>query len=186
MIFYRYAVAEDAEILLRIRREAVLSNRNEHYSYNQLIAWAPEVNNATITAEAEALNNPDRITIIAAVDSDESDYSLHLTPNNSSVQKPGRKSIMSKMVGLCTIGISEGLLKQCYVLQQYRGKGIAKGLVRIVEDIARENGLSYLKLSSSLIAFRFYEKLGYQAIERYDYDLEEGLIMECVMMYREL
>ena len=185
MIFYHYAVAEDAEVLLRIRREAVLSNSNEYYSYNQLIAWAPEVNSTTITAEAEELNNPDRITIIATIDSNDSDYSLNLSTNNSSVEKTGLR-LSSQMVGLCTIGISEGLLKQCYVLPQYRGWGVAKGLVQTVENIARENGLSSLKLSSSLIALSFYEKLGYRAMERYDYDLGNGVLMECVMMHKNM
>ena len=186
MISIRYAIAADAKILLTIRRAAVLSCGNEHYSPEQLMAWAPIVNEATIKTEAEALNNRDRVTIIAVIDGSELDYSLNLANDTLSVEKTAQRSVTSKIVGLCTIGLSEALLKQCYVLPQYRGMGIAKGLVRTVESIAQSEGISSLKLSSSLIALNFYEKLGYRAIERYHYDLEGGLVMECVMMYKNI
>jgi GNAT superfamily N-acetyltransferase len=132
----------------------------EKYPRTVLEAWAPTIDNATIAKEAEALNDSDRITLVA--------------------ESGGQ------LVGLCTIGISEGLLKQCYVLPEYNGKGIAGELVKRIETIAQEKGLSSLRLSSSLIALNFYKKQGYDELNSYDYDLGNGLLMQCVMMEKEL
>jgi len=186
MMFYRYATTADAEVLLKIRRAAVLGCGNEHYSTEQLMAWAPKIDVATIKVETEQLNSRDRVTIIAAFDSNDPNYSLNLANDNFFNEKTTQRDLALALVGLCTIGLSEGLLKQCYILPQYRGMGIAKEMVRAVEDIAREKGLNILKLSSSLIAFRFYEKMGYRTLERYDYDLGNGLVMKCVMMYKNI
>jgi len=160
MISYRIALSSDAEELLQTRHYTVVNNMAEKYPRSILEAWAPSINELAINKEAEALNDPDRVTLIAESD--------------------------GKMVGLCTIGISEGLLKQCYVLPEYNGRGIAAELVKRIEAIAREKGLTSLRLSSSLIALDFYKKQGYQALNSYDYDLGNGLLMQCVMMEKNL
>jgi len=163
MITYRIATGVDAENLLKTRHDAVVNHQTDQYSDALLNAWAPKINEETIRTEAEALKNPDRITLVAEDEEGE-----------------------SKMVGLCTIGLSEGLLKQCYVLPEYNGKGIARELVERVEKIAEEKGLKALKLSSSLIALNFYKKQGYKELNSYNYELENGLLMPCVMMEKEL
>ena len=178
MISFRYAIPSDAGMLLKTRREAVLNSGGGHYSQKQLEAWAPAVDEAAIEAESKAIDNRDRITIIAEADNNASNNSLNLEIDGSACRR--------KIIGLCTIGISEGLLKQCYILPEYRGKGIAAELVRKAEEIAGKKGIGMLKLSSSLIALGFYKKLGYTEDERYFYDLGKGLSMECVMMSKEL
>ncbi|MCL2728021.1 MAG: GNAT family N-acetyltransferase [Bacteroidales bacterium] len=157
---YRMAKNVDAEQLLRTRRHTVINNRTGAYSDALLQAWAPTVTKKSIAAEEKALENPDRVTIVAEK--------------------------RAKMIGLCTLGISEGLLKQCYVLPEYSGMGIARQLVRQIETIAKERGLRSLKLSSSLIALDFYKKMGYHELNRYDFDLGNGLQMPCVMMEKTL
>ena len=159
MLSYRIAVSSDAEALLQTRRSTVVNNMAEKYSRTVLKAWAPTIDNATVAKEAEALNDSDRVTLVAESE--------------------------GKMVGLCTIGISEGLLKQCYVLPEYNGRGIARELVNRIESIAQEKGLSSLRLSSSLIALDFYKKQGYRELNSYDYDLGNGLQMQCVMMEKD-
>ncbi|MCL1974144.1 MAG: GNAT family N-acetyltransferase [Bacteroidetes bacterium] len=156
MITYRTALSRDAQALLQTRRQAALCNHSEVYSRAVLEAWAPKVDAKTICTESQALNDPDRITLVAETD--------------------------GKMVGLCTIGVSESLLKQCYVLPEYRGMGIARELVARIESIAKEKGLSSLTLSSSLIALDFYKKQGYHTLHAYEYPLEQGLFISCVMM----
>ena len=185
MISFRYAITTDAEALLTVRRAAVLNSGEDHYTPEELEAWAPDVNNESIEAEAEALKNPDRITIVAVDNCAGQDYSLNsegidLCVNSAESTGP------SVIIGLCTIGIEEGLLKQCYVLPEYRGEGVAAGLVRQAEITASDRGLKSLKLSSSLIALGFYKKMGYTAQESYHYDLGNGLTMECVMMSKEI
>ena len=156
MITYRIALSHDAQALLQTRRHAVLSNRVKVYSRPVLEAWAPKVDAASIERESQALIDPDRITLVA--------------------------EIGGKMIGLCTIGICEGLLKQCYVLPKYRGLGVARELVARIESIAQQKGLASLQLSSSLIALDFYKKQGYHTRNRYEYPLEDGLFISCVMM----
>ena len=156
MFSYRIAVSSDAEALLDTRRNAVLRNPAEKYPRNVIEAWAPKTDSATIQKEAEDINNPDRITIIAEKE--------------------------EKIVGLCTIGIAESLLKQCYVLPEYNGMGIARELVKRIEEIAQEKGLTSLQLSSSLIALDFYKKQGYHELNSYNYPLGNDLQMPCVMM----
>ena len=160
MLSYRIAISSDAEALLQTRRSTVVNNMAEKYPRAILEAWAPTIDSASVAKEAEALNDSDRVTLVAESE--------------------------GKMVGLCTIGISEGLLKQCYVLPEYNGKGIARELVNRIESIAQEKGLSSLRLSSSLIALDFYKKQGYRELNSYDYDLGNGLQMQCVMMEKEL
>lgn len=156
MVSYRIAVSSDAETLLRTRRSAVLFNSAEKYSRAILEAWSPKIDAETIQNETEAIKNPDRITLVAETE--------------------------GNVVGLCTIGISEGLLKQCYVLTEYNGMGIARELVKRIEIIAKEKGLMSLRLSSSLIALDFYKKQGYHELNSYNYELGNSLQMPCVMM----
>lgn len=156
MISYRIAVSLDAEALLHTRRETVIDNTAEKYPRAVLESWAAKTDAETINQEVEAIKNPDRITIVAET--------------------------TGKIIGLCTIGISEALLKQCYVLPEYNGLGIARELVKRVETIAQEKGLKSMRLSSSLIALEFYKKQGYSELNSYDYELENGLKMPCVMM----
>jgi len=156
MISYRIAVSADAEALLHTRRETVINNAAEKYPRAVLESWAAKTDAETISQEIEALKNPDRITIVAETE--------------------------GKIIGICTVGISEGLLKQCYVLPEYNGLGIARELVKRIEAISQENGLKSLQLSSSLIALEFYKKQGYSELNSYDYELENGLKMPCVMM----
>ena len=155
-ITYRSAQSPDAEALLQTRRSVVLCSNTEKYPRVILEAWAPLINPVTIQKEAEALKDSDRITIVA---------------------QSGQQ-----IVGLCTLGVSEGLLKQCYVLSEFAGMGIATKLVQQIETIAKNRGIQLLKLSSSLIALDFYRKQGYTELNRYYYELDHGLQMLCVMM----
>ena len=159
-ISYRIAVSSDAEALLHTRRDTVLRNPAKQYSRAVVEAWVPKTDAETVSKEAEAIKNPDRITLVAET--------------------------KGKIVGLCTIGISEGLLKQCYVLPEYNGMGIARELVNRIETIAQEKGLTSLQLSSSLIALDFYKKQGYHELNSYNYNLGNGLQMPCVMMEKIL
>ena len=153
---YRIATCADAEQLLRTRQQAVLTDTSGLYADALLRSWAPVITKETIAAEAAALENADRVTIVAEE--------------------------RAQIIGLCTLGISEALLKQCYVLPEYHGRGIARELVRQIETIAKNRGIVSLQLSSSLLALNFYKKQGYNQLNSYDYDLGNGLQMPCVMM----
>jgi GNAT superfamily N-acetyltransferase len=166
MITYRTANLTDAEQLLRTRRTTVVNNRAGIYSDEILHAWAPEITEERIAAEAKALENPNRVTVLA----------------EDVICEQDNPHTISQIIALCTVDVSKGLLQQCYVLPQYNGLGIAGELVKRVETIAKEYGLRSLQLSSSLIALEFYTKQGYTKLNSYLYDLDNGLHMPCVMM----
>lgn len=156
IIHCRIAVGNDSENLLRVRRESVLTSGRGIYPEDVLQSWAPVVDEDSIREQRLLLDDPDRITLIAL--------------------------IQEKIAGLTTLGISEALVKQCYVLPEFQGKGIAALLMRKIEEIALENGIKTLKLSSSLIALPFYEKNGYKKLNEYEYTLFNNLKMKCFMM----
>ena len=166
MISFRIARHADAEQLLQTRRNTVISNTTGIYTDAILHAWAPQITDERISQEAKALEHPNRITIIAEDDTGQS--------------KGTESSTM--VIGICTIDVSKGLLQQCYVLPAYHGRGIARELVKQVETVAKERELSSLTVSSSLMATQFYQKQGYTERYRYDYTLDNGLQMPCVMM----
>ncbi|MEX0731330.1 MAG: GNAT family N-acetyltransferase [Aquisalimonadaceae bacterium] len=49
------------------------------------------------------------------------------------------------------------------VLADYRGRGIGRGLVRAIQQHARDNGIPQLSLNAQTYAIPFYEKLGFRA-----------------------
>jgi Acetyltransferases len=160
MIQYRIALFSDAPTLLQTRRQAVMGNHLGLYSEEVLQAWAPQLNPESIAAEEALLQGGDRLTIVA--------------------------EDAGSMVGLCSLGLSEGLIKQCYVLSEHQGQGIAKRLMEMAEAEAAARGISCLRLSASLIALGFYEKMDYRKMYDYLYELGPGLFMPCVMMEKAL
>ena len=160
MIQYRIAQPTDALALLQTRRKAVLSNHSGLYPEAVLQAWAPQITAETVAAETAALQGADRLSLVAE------DGGL--------------------MLGFCSLGLLEGLLKQCYVLSEHQGRGIAKCLVEMAEAEAKARGIERLRLSSSLIALGFYERMAYQKMYDYLYELGPELSMPCVMMEKEL
>ena len=159
-IIYMRASEHDAQELLNVRREAVITSGQGVYPDEILLAWAPDINIDSIEEQKRLLLDDDRVTLIAKKD--------------------------DLIIGLCTLGISEGVVKQCYTLPAFQGMGVAASLMKEIEKIAIDKGLKELKLSSSMIALAFYKKIGYRELNEYDYSLSENLCMRCVMMGKEL
>ncbi|WP_246067107.1 GNAT family N-acetyltransferase [Paenibacillus koleovorans] len=61
-------------------------------------------------------------------------------------------------------------LKRFYVDPAYRGRGVASGILRFLEDHARREGYSIVRLETGELleeAVRLYRKFGYTPIDRY-------------------
>ncbi|WP_344014339.1 GNAT family N-acetyltransferase [Streptomyces thermospinosisporus] len=58
---------------------------------------------------------------------------------------------------------SVGALGRLAVLREARGLGVGAALVRAIEDLARERGLTAVDLHAQTHALGFYERLGYVA-----------------------
>lgn len=52
-----------------------------------------------------------------------------------------------------------------FVDRNFHGKGIGKNLIERIEKVAKENGISKLKVNSSLNAPGFYQKLGFKVTD---------------------
>jgi GNAT superfamily N-acetyltransferase len=61
-------------------------------------------------------------------------------------------------------------VKRVFIRQAYRGKGISKKLMQLLEEKAKENRYTYLVLESGeplVEAMRLYHSIGYEAIPNY-------------------
>jgi putative acetyltransferase len=94
--------------------------------------------------------------------------------------------IGSEIVGIGEIVPDLNELRACYVMPKAARKGVGTALVREIEQIAREHGLTHLQLDASLTSEPFYLSLGYKGRERGEHVLSSGLTMVCVKMAKRL
>jgi GNAT superfamily N-acetyltransferase len=70
-------------------------------------------------------------------------------------------------IGLTPLSAHAGELDAVYVAPGYRGVGVAQQLLHVLEDAARQQSLTVLRLRAGEPqpeALRFYEKMGFQRI----------------------
>lgn len=70
-------------------------------------------------------------------------------------------------IGLKKINEHEGQIKKCFVMKEYRGKGLAKRLMDTAKNAAKEHGFEKLYLSTIDIlvaANNFYMKTGFEKV----------------------
>ena len=73
---------------------------------------------------------------------------------------------------------SKGAVGRVAVRKAYRGQGIGALLMRFVENVAKERGMTYLELGAQCYALPFYEKLGYLA--------EGEIYLDCAIEHRHM
>ena len=71
-------------------------------------------------------------------------------------------------------------IHKLYVLPEFHGRGLGKELIRKVESIAARAGQFALKLDVNYqnAAIRFYERAGFEKVERFDTEIGHGYLME--------
>ena len=74
--------------------------------------------------------------------------------------------------------LRKGAVGRVAVRKAYRGKGIGALLMRFVEDVAKERGMTFLELGAQCYALPFYEKLGYRA--------EGEIYLDCAIEHRHM
>jgi GNAT superfamily N-acetyltransferase len=151
--------SEDARRFLEIQRESVRGIAARDYPSAVIEAWAP----LPVTDEAVArfLSNADHeIRLIAELD--------------------GRSA------GIGALVLSNSELRACYVVPSAVRRGVGTAIVAEIERIARQYGLVYLQLESSLSAERFYTALGYRVKERGELTLASGVPMAAITMRKQL
>lgn len=70
----------------------------------------------------------------------------------------------SKLLG--TISLVGDRISRMFVLPEFQGKKIGSKLIRHVERFAKREGKIILRVRSSLTAYGFYQKMGYQKTRR--------------------
>ncbi len=91
-----------------------------------------------------------------------------------------------KAVGLGCLVVESFELRACYVHPDSARCGVGTAIVGEIERVARENGLTELRLESSLTAEPFYKALGYEVVERHEHRLNAGVMMAAVKMRKAL
>jgi putative acetyltransferase len=149
----------DARAFLEVHRAAVHALAAKDYPDSVIQAWAP----LPITENniAAVIANPDNETRFVA-------------------------EIDGKVAGIGVLVIQNNELRACYVGPEAVRNGVGSALVRKIEAVALDRGLSSLQLDSSLTAAPFYAALGYITRGRGVHILRSGQKMACVKMDKQL
>jgi putative acetyltransferase len=158
-VFVREMCPEDARTFLEIHHAAVRGIAAKDYSSAVIEAWAPVP--VTDIAVERVKSNPDgEYRLLAEID--------------------------GRVVGIAALVSKNAELRACYVAPEASRKGVGSVLVREIERVAREHGLKFLQLDSSVTAEPFYEASGYEVHERGVHVLRGGQRMACVKMRKNL
>ena len=150
--------ADEGRTFLDIHARSVRGLAAQHYSPETIDGWAARITDESVRA---LMRNPDgEIRLLAELD--------------------------GQPVGLGALVVSKSELCACYVVPETIRKGVGSALVREIERIARNHGLTKLDLESSINAELFYAALGYVVVERHEHVLRSGLRMAAVRMRKEL
>ena len=90
------------------------------------------------------------------------------------------------LTGIGALILERSELRACYVSPKAARRGCRSALVREIERIARDNGLTHLGLAASLNAEPFYAALGYVVRERSQVTLRNGHTLAAVWMTKSL
>jgi putative acetyltransferase len=150
---------EDARLFLEVHHAAVRGIAAKDYPLAVIEQWAPLPVTKTHIEHVQA-NYENEIRLLAEIN--------------------------GEIVGLGAIVLAKNELRACYVVPSAARKGVGSALVREVERIALEHGLSRLDLDASITSEPFYKALGYEVQEYREHILGCGQRMACVKMSKHL
>jgi putative acetyltransferase len=150
---------EDGRSFIEVRNAAVRGIAVKDYPPEVIENWAgPPVTEAML--ERFFLNPDKGIRLVAEID--------------------------GAIVGIGELIIATNELRACYVLPSAIRKGIGSAIIREIERIALENGVTFLQMDSSVTAEPFYKALGYEVLEYGQHILRSGHPIACVKMRKLL
>jgi putative acetyltransferase len=148
----------EERVYLEIVGRAIRGLAAEHYSAETIERWVPALTDETLR-QVEA-NDDHEVRLIAERD--------------------------GVLVGIGALVVERSELRACYVVPEAARHGCGSALVREIERLAREHGVTRLALAASLNAEAFYAANGYRVRERSSVVLDNGLEMAAVWMEKEL
>ena len=154
----RFLRPDELGLYLDIVTAAIRGLAASHYPADAIEGWVPKITDDFL---AQLTANPDgEIRLIAEVD--------------------------GVPAGVGALILEQSELRACYVLPTAARRGCGSALVREIERIAQDQGLSRLELAGSLNAEPFYTALGYRVREHGDVTLPNGHRLACVWMEKDL
>jgi len=155
----RKMLTEDARIFLEVHHAAVRGIAAKDYPPEVVEDWAPLP--VTERSVERFLTNPDgEIRLVAEID--------------------------GRIVGVGCLIVANCELRACYVAPEAARNGVGSALVREIERIARDHGLAYLQMDSSVTAEPFYLHHRYSVCQRGEHTLDSGRSMACIRMAKVL
>jgi putative acetyltransferase len=149
---------DEARLYLQIVNSAIRGLAVNHYAPDVIEGWVVPVTEETL---ADLIANADHeIRLVAEVD--------------------------NAPAGIGALVLDRSELRACYVSPHAARRGCGSALVREIERLARDNGLTRLDLAASINAELFYAAHGYQVRERSDVVLRNGHRMPAVWMTKAL
>jgi putative acetyltransferase len=150
---------DDARAFLEVHHMAVRELATADYPTDVINAWAP----LPITdkdVELVRLNADREYRLVAEFD--------------------------GKIVGVGCLVPANSEVRACYVAPSATRKGVGSAILRAIERVARDRGVTTLQADSSLTAEPFYRFNGYEAYARGEHVLNTGARMACVKVRKDL
>lgn len=140
-ITYKKAYKSDIELLMKVRLEMlrVVNNLSDDYVYDDVL----------VTESRKYFENGDQTTVLA-FDGEE-------VIGCASMSYIWIMPTFSHPTG------KRGHLMNVYTRKDYRGKGIAKNMVQMLIDEAKEKGCTEISLDATEMGRPLYESLGFTA-----------------------
>jgi putative acetyltransferase len=150
--------SDQGRTYLEIVNSAIRGLAVSHYPPDAIDGWVVPVTDETV--RDLMLNTDHEIRLVAELD--------------------------GQAVGIGALILERSELRACYVSPDAARRGCGSALVREIERLARENGLTRLELAASLNAEHFYAAHGYKVRERSHVVLRNGHKMAAVWMTKNL
>jgi putative acetyltransferase len=158
-VLIREMRVEDARTFLEVQRAAVRGIAAKDYTPDVIDAWAPIP--VTEKQVEQVRSNP------------ESEYRLIA-------------EIDGQVAGIGSLIAKNNELRACYVAPEASRKGVGSALIHEIERVARERGVAFLELDSSVTAAPLYAMHGYEVLGYTEHVLGSGQRMACVKMRKNL
>jgi putative acetyltransferase len=157
-IVIRTLRADEIRVYIDIVNSAILGLAVDHYPPETIAGWVVPITDETI--RDLKLNTDGEIRFVAELD--------------------------GVPVGIGALVLERSELRACYVAPNAARRRCGSAIVREMERVAREHGLTRLNLAASLNAEPFYAAQGYKVRERSEVVLRNGHRMPAVWMEKNL